>query len=125
MPGMSAEHSAAPGWYPSEGELTYWDGTGWTAQIRPRLSAMERIERLDAELATVMQGSGNAHVKVYRTSEFTAGVQTKPRVNHLLHFIIGLFTCGGWWLVWLFIAAGAREVSRQVFIDEWGRPIWG
>ena len=26
------------------------------------------------------------------------------KCNHLLHFVIGLFTCGLWWLIWPFIA---------------------
>lgn len=23
--------------------------------------------------------------------------------NHLLHFLVGIFTCGLWWIAWLFI----------------------
>ena len=26
--------------------------------------------------------------------------------NHLLHFLLGFVTCGGWWVVWIFIALG-------------------
>lgn len=28
--------------------------------------------------------------------------------NHALHFILTLFTCGGWLIIWFFIAAGSK-----------------
>src|SRR5690606_41519358 len=33
--------------------------------------------------------------------------------NHLLHFFIGLFTCGLWWLVWPFIAIQVHLENRD------------
>ena len=36
------------------------------------------------------------------------------RVNHLLHFLVGLFTIGVWWMVWIFIAAYGGEERRTV-----------
>lgn len=36
------------------------------------------------------------------------------RVNHLLHFIVGIFTLGLWWIVWIAIAAQGGE-RRHTF----------
>ena len=35
------------------------------------------------------------------------------RVNHLLHFIVGLLTLGAWWIVWLVlvVAGGERRMT--------------
>ncbi|MEU6261850.1 hypothetical protein [Saccharopolyspora shandongensis] len=37
--------------------------------------------------------------------------------NHLLHFLIGLMTCGLWWLLWPFIAL-------QVYLDNRDAERW-
>lgn len=34
------------------------------------------------------------------------------RVNHVLHFLVGLFTLGVWWIVWLILAATGGETRR-------------
>ncbi|MDE2768835.1 MAG: hypothetical protein OXI70_12180 [Chloroflexota bacterium] len=36
------------------------------------------------------------------------------RVNHILHFLVGLFTLGAWWIVWLILAAKGGEERRTV-----------
>ena len=36
------------------------------------------------------------------------------RVNHILHFLVGLFTVGLWWLVWIVIAATGGEQRRSI-----------
>lgn len=36
------------------------------------------------------------------------------RVNHVLHFLIGLFTLGTWWIVWLILASRGGEERRTV-----------
>lgn len=46
------------------------------------------------------------------------------RCNHLLHFILGLFTCGLWWLVWPFIAISVETNDRkrqQAYAEELAR----
>lgn len=32
----------------------------------------------------------------------------KETPNHVLHFLIGMFTCGAWWVVWAILAAEAH-----------------
>lgn len=44
------------------------------------------------------------------------------RPNHLLHFFIGLFTLGLWWVfVWIPVAIFVREQRRTITVDPWGR----
>jgi hypothetical protein len=40
--------------------------------------------------------------------------------NHLLHFLIGLFTLGVWWIVWLVLALSNKETRRMISVDEYG-----
>lgn len=42
------------------------------------------------------------------------------RPNHLLHFLIGLFTLGAWWLVWILIAIGSGEERIAISVDQDG-----
>ena len=44
----------------------------------------------------------------------------KP-VNHLLHFLVGVFTCGLWWIVWLILVLTQKKEQRmRVTIDQYG-----
>ena len=40
------------------------------------------------------------------------------RPNHLLHFFIGLFTVGLWWIVWLVIAMFGGEKRQTITIEK-------
>jgi hypothetical protein len=40
--------------------------------------------------------------------------------NHLLHFFIGVFTCGLWWAVWLIIGLTNKQERIFASIDESG-----
>ena len=40
--------------------------------------------------------------------------------NHVLHFLIGLLTCGLWWFVWLFFVAFTGKKRFVVTVDESG-----
>lgn len=37
---------------------------------------------------------------------------TRTKPNHVLHFLVTMFTCGLWAFVWLFISLAAREPWR-------------
>jgi len=115
------------GWYPLDGEIRYWNGEAWTDEVRPRLSATERAARLDAEIASASQpGNTSVDVTVAKTGEWSALVTIRPKTNHLLHFLIGVFTCGTWWLVWLliYLTTSSKAAQRVLTIDEWGRAEW-
>ena len=38
----------------------------------------------------------------------------EQRVNHILHFLVGLLTLGLWWIAWLIIAATGGEERRSI-----------
>jgi hypothetical protein len=46
-------------------------------------------------------------------------VRGRP-VNHLLHFFVGLFTCGLWWVWWLVYAIMGGETRELLSVDEAG-----
>lgn len=113
------------GWYPLEGDLRYWDGVQWTDETRPRLSAFERAQRLDAELALSLQHGGAAmDVSAEKTGEFDGRAVSRQRTNHLLHLILTLVTCGLWAPLWLLFALTRPPMVRVVHVDEWGRAVW-
>lgn len=78
-----------PGWHQVGGLLRYWDGTAWTEHTAPLVAP---------PIAKAWEPS---------------------KVNHVLHLLLTVFTCGLWGIVWLFIAIGAGGGRR----DEQGRPI--
>ena len=42
------------------------------------------------------------------------------RVNHLLHFFVGIFTLGLWWWVWAFLAITGGERRQVITVDDYG-----
>lgn len=73
-----------------------------------------------AALATVaaQQGSNGWRVESNMGTMATL-VKGKP-VNHLLHFLLGLFSFGCWWLVWPFIAIFGGEKRKTIQVDAYG-----
>ncbi|HEX9655571.1 MAG TPA: hypothetical protein VGB89_01500 [Bacteroidota bacterium] len=43
------------------------------------------------------------------------------KTNHLLHFFIGLFTFGLWWIVWIFLAMGNKQTRWMIIANEEGQ----
>ena len=58
--------------------------------------------------------------RVESQSDFQAVVLTGQKVNHTLHFIVGIFTCGIWWIVWLILGLTGGEKRHLVQVDEYG-----
>jgi hypothetical protein len=56
-------------------------------------------------------------------SGFQAAVGTNAQpVNHVLHLLIAVFTCGLWAIVWLLLALGAPKATTvYLSVDEYGR----
>lgn len=42
-------------------------------------------------------------------------------VNHLLHLILTLVTCGFWAFIWILEAMKPRYTRVQIWVDEFGR----
>lgn len=72
-------------------------------------------------LAQAIQTQVVPDMRIESQSEFQAVLVFGRRPNHLLHFFIGVFTFGLWWLVWLLLAIANRETRRIISVDEAGR----
>ena len=83
----------------------------------------ERKKRFDNYISTkALEG----YTVVDKNSENLTAVLKKEgeKVNHTLHGIITLATCGSWGLVWLILHLRAKKVSRiRVSIDDTGNLI--
>ena len=76
----------------------------------------ERRQRLQAVVqAEVVRGA-----RIESQTDTLAVIVHGGRVNHLLHFLIGVFTFGGWWLVWLLLAILGGEKRYLITVDESG-----
>ncbi len=77
------------------------------------LSQTEKTaEERKALLANTLQGQVASGARIESQGDFQAVVVKGHRVNHLLHFFIGLFTLGIRWIVWFFIAIFGGEERR-------------
>jgi hypothetical protein len=71
-------------------------------------------------LANALQGQVASGARIESQSDYQAVVIRGHRVNHLLHFFVGLFTLGLWWLVWIGMAIFGGEKRQMVTVDEFG-----
>ena len=74
-----------------------------------------RQRQADAVAREVMQGS-----RVESEGPFQAVMVSGGKVNHLLHFFVGIATCGWWWIVWIFLGITGGEKRYMVRTDEFG-----
>ena len=58
--------------------------------------------------------------RVESQSDAMAVIVHGRRVNHLLHFIIGILTLGFWWFVWIALALLGGEKRWMITVDERG-----
>ena len=58
--------------------------------------------------------------RVESQSDYQAVLVYGPRPNHILHFIITLFTLGFWGIIWIALALMGGEKREIVQVDEWG-----
>lgn len=80
-------HIAVPNWYPDPSgapALRYWDGQQWTGHYAPAVPA---VQPAAAAHAVVVNHGGSGGV------------------NHGLHLILTVLTCGLWAPIWLILAA--------------------
>lgn len=73
-----------------------------------------------ALLANTLQGQVAGGARIESQGDFQAVVVHGHRVNHLLHFFIGVFTLGLWWIAWFFIAIFGGEKRQMVNVDQFG-----
>jgi hypothetical protein len=65
--------------------------------------------------AQVVQGA-----RVESQSDFQAVLVTGAKVNHTLHLILTLVTCGLWGIVWIVLFATGGEKRSIASVDEFG-----
>ena len=86
----------------------------------PPPPAPRSAEERKQVLAQTLQTEIAAGARIESQSEFQAVTVRGHRTNHLLHFFVGVFTLGLWWLVWIAMAICGGEKRRVVAVDEFG-----
>ena len=87
----------------------------------PTVTATQKTsEERRALLANALQGQVAGGARIESQSDYQAVIVQGHRVNHLLHFFIGIFTLGLWWLVWIVIAITGGEKRQMATVDEFG-----
>jgi hypothetical protein len=88
-------------------------------QAPPPVSSEERRAILQRTIGHDVSGAG---WRIESQTEYQAVIVKGHRPNHILHFIIGLFTLSLWWIfVWIPLTIFGGEKRRVVAVDEWGR----
>lgn len=144
---MDPEQTEA-GWYPDPDDqrgvvLRFWDGSAWTdhrsapddAQQSgpPRESGatpptqFSTTPATDDErrniLAQQIQASAVRGLRVENQDRFQAILIEGQPVNHVLHVILTLVTCGLWGIVWIIIVATGGEKRHLITVDEYGNVV--
>ena len=82
--------------------------------------SMQERKALLARQVAMSVGSG---ARVESQSDTMAVLIRGRPVNHLLHFFIGVFTLGLWWIVWLLLGITGGERREVVTVDEFGNVL--
>ena len=137
-----------PGWLHAEGDPAgterYWDGSAWQGDARPATVVVgkdpfKRPEQQNAppQSTTPVTPEGRAerlsrivsakslegYVVVDRDDRNATAVLSHPgkEVNHVLHVIITIFTCGLWLIPWLVMGVTKKKEERlRISIDGFG-----
>lgn len=54
----------------------------------------------------------------------TATVVAGRPVNHTLHLLLTLVTCGLWAFVWILVSVSGGQKQTTISVDEWGTPVY-
>jgi hypothetical protein len=145
---MATEQSEA-GWYPDPDDpqgtvLRFWDGSAWTEHR----SAPDGADRGGAPppspsaappgqfrttpvsdndrrniLAQQIQASAVRGLRVESQDRYQAILLEGQPVNHVLHAILTLGTCGLWGIVWAVLAATGGQKRHLISVDEYGNVV--
>lgn len=83
---------------------------GIALAIIARISAWRRLQRA-METFDVVELT-KLGWRIEAETERDVVIVRSHRVSHLLHFIVGLFTLGLWWIVWIILAIFGGEKRR-------------
>jgi Protein of unknown function (DUF2510) len=119
----------AAGWYPDpnaggSSNMRYWDGSSWTHKIKEGLAEVNTTRRAADErkamLAQQLQGAVARGMRIESQSDYQAVLVEGKPVNHVLHAIITIFSCGLWGIVWIILAITGGEKREMIVVDEFG-----
>jgi len=85
--------------------------------MEQQVSAEERKRKVADQIR--MEVTRGARVE--SQGDFDAVVATGKEVNHTVHLIATIFTCGIWGLVWLVIALTGGVKRKMVSVDAYGQ----
>jgi hypothetical protein len=88
-------------------------GAGQPVEATPEFRKAALAQHVAAAVAT--QGA-----RVESQSDFQAVLLTGQKVNHTLHFLASVFTCGIWAIPWVFLVVTGGEKRHLIQVDEWG-----
>ena len=77
------------------------------------------VEVRKEALSRLLQSQIATGFRIESQSDTQAVLVKGHRPNNLLHFIVGIFTAGLWWLVWAGIALFGGEKREMASVDEW------
>jgi hypothetical protein len=104
--------------------MRYWDGSSWTHQVKEGLAEINTTRRSSDErkamLAQQLQGAVARGMRIESQSDYQAVLVEGKPVNHVLHAIITIFSCGLWGIVWIIMAVTGGEKREMVVVDEFG-----
>ncbi len=136
------------GWYPDPDDprgvvLRFWDGSSWTdhrsapadsrqdgppsppAATPPSQFSTTPVaddERRNI-LAQQIQASAVRGLRVENQDRFQAILIEGQPVNHVLHAILTLGTCGLWGIAWIILVATGGEKRHLITVDEYGNVV--
>jgi hypothetical protein len=87
------------------------------------LPSRKSDEARRAQLAQAIQNEVVQGGRVESQSEFQAVLVMGKPVNHILHLILTLVTCGIWGIVWIALLIFGGENRVMVNIDEYGNVL--
>lgn len=110
------------GWYPDPDGRTvrrYFDGDEWT-QHWETLDMPARREILQ----DVLVKHTGASTRVIAQSSTSATLVLGRDVNHVVHVLLVIFTCGIWLPFWLIAAGSMQPRTMHVNVDQYGTVTW-
>lgn len=77
-----------------------------------------------AMMAQQLQQAAARGLRIESQTDFQAVVVEGKPVNHVLHAIVTICTCGVWGVVWAVMAGTGGEKRHMVVVDEFGNVQW-
>lgn len=81
------------------------------------VSAEERKRKLANQIRTEVTQGG----RVESQGDFDAVLATGKEINHTVHLIATIVSCGIWGIVWLVMALTGGIKRKMVAVDEYGQ----